>query len=129
MSSVVYQQDQVPTNFNRGVLQASIVLPGHLVVYGFTVYSTKVAAQFGNVFDNATLPADGQVPLFSFPILANNLGAFSWGTTGREFMSGLVLCNSSTDATKTLGSADCFFDVQYDLISDGGTIVEAEQEG
>ena len=45
---------------------------------------------------------------------------------GREFESGLVICNSSTDATKTIGSADTFFDVQYDVISDGGTVVSAE---
>ena len=126
MSSVVYQTDAVPCNFNRGVLLASIVIPGHLVVYGFTVYNTKASAQFGNVFDSATLPADTAVPLFSFPLAANNLGAFSWGTNGREFMQGLTLCNSSTDATKTSGAADCFFDVQYDLISDGGTVVSAE---
>lgn len=127
MSSVVYQSDYVPTNFNRGVLLASIVLPGHLVVYGFTVYSTSAAAQFGLVFDSATLPADTAVPLFAFPLAAHNLGAFSWSTNGREFMQGLTLCNSSTDTAKTIGAADCFFDVQYDLISDGGTVVSAEE--
>lgn len=128
-SQVVYQPNAVPTNFNRQVKLASIVLPGHLVVYGFTVYSTKGSAQFINVFDNATLPADTAVPLWSWNLAANTGVGVSYAPQGREFYAGLVLNNSSTDATKTIGSADCFFDVQYDLISDGGTVVKADQEG
>lgn len=107
-----------PENFNRGVLLSSIVVPGNLVVYGWLVYSTKAAAQFVNVFDANTLPADASVPLFSWPLAANNGAAFSFPGNGRRFKTGLVLCNSSTDATKTLGSADCFFDVQYQRLSD-----------
>ena len=128
MASVVYQPDYVPTNFNRGVLRSSIVIPGHIVVYGFTAYSTKNASQFINVFDNSTLPADTAVPLFSWPLGASTGVGFGWQPQGREFTQGLVLCNSSTDATKTIGSADCFFDVQYDVISDGGTVVSSESE-
>ena len=126
MSSVIYQPDYVPTNFNRGVLLASIVLPGHLVVYGFTVYNTKASAQFLVAFDQATLPADGAVPFFAWALAANNGVGFNWAPQGREFVSGLVLSNSSTDATKTIGSADCLFDVQYDVIADAGTVVSAE---
>jgi hypothetical protein len=126
VSGVVYQPDYVPTNFNRGVLRSSIVLPGHIVVYGFTVTSTNAAAQFGLVFDQATLPADGAVPLIGKALAASDAVGFSWSPQGREFTQGLVLCNSSTLATKTLGSADCFFDVQYDLISDSGNVVIAE---
>ena len=125
-SHVVYQPNMTPTNFNRGVKLASIVLPGHLIVYGWTVYNTKASAQFLNVFDNATLPADTSVPLFSWALAANTGVGFSWAPQGREFVSGLVLNNSSTDATKTIGSSDCFFDVQYDVISDAGTVVSAE---
>ena len=127
MSSVVYQPDYVPTNFNRGVLQASIVLPGHLVVYGLSVYSSNAGSQFALIFDSATLPADGAVPSVTpLDLPPKTLKGVSWGMNGREFESGLVICNSSTDATKTIGSADTFFDVQYDVISDGGTVVSAE---
>ena len=125
-SSVIYQPNRVPTNFNRQVKLASIVLPGHLVVYGFTVYNTKASSQFLNIFDNATLPADTAVPLYSWALSANTGVGVSYAPQGREFVSGLVLNNSSTDATKTIGSADCFFDVQYDVISDAGTVVSAE---
>jgi hypothetical protein len=106
-----------PENFTPGVLLASIIVPGNIVVYGWTVYSTKGSAQFINVFDANTLPANAAVPLFSAPILANNVSALAFPSNGRRFKTGLVLCNSSTDATKTIGSADCFFDVQYQRLA------------
>lgn len=105
-----------PLNDYVPALAASIVLPGHLLVYGFTVYSTKGSAQFVNVFDTGSLPGDGAVPILSWPVAANNGAGFSFTPRGRQFRTGLVLCNSSTDATKTIGAADCFFDVQYDVI-------------
>jgi hypothetical protein len=111
-----------PENFNVGALRNAIVVPGNIVVSGFTVYSTNAAAQFLCVFDANTVPADGAVPLWSWPLAAHNGVGFGWPSNGRRFKTGLVLCNSSTDATKTIGSSDCFFDVQYNTVS-GGNIV------
>jgi hypothetical protein len=108
----------VPRNFYRAALQASVVIPGRLCVYGFIVYSAKATAQYLTVFDAGVLPADTAVPIWSWPLAANNGVGFSWTPQGREFREGLVLSNSSTDATKTIGSADCFFDVQYDVLDD-----------
>lgn len=107
-----------PLNFNVGALRSSVVVPGRVVVYGFTVYNTNAAAQFLNVFDASTLPAEGAVPLFSWALAAHTGVGFGWQPNGRQFQTGLVLCNSSTDATKTLGSADCFFDVQFDVYAE-----------
>jgi len=126
VSGVVYQPDYVPTNFNRGVLLASVVLPGHVIVYSLSVTNTNVAAQKILVFDQASLPADGAVPLLGKIAGAADGTTFTWTPTGREFTQGLVICNSSTLATKTIGAADCLFDVQYDLIADGDNVVSAE---
>lgn len=104
-----------PLNYSAARLLSSIVVPGRIVVYGFTVYNTKGSAQYLNVFDANTLPGDNAVPLFSWPLAANNGVGFSWAPNGRQFQGGLVLCNSSTDTLKTIGSADCFFDVQFDV--------------
>jgi len=109
----VYEEDEGPLNFNQGALRNAIVVPGRIVVYGFTVYNTKASAQFVNVFDASALPADTAVPLFSLPVAANNVVALAFTPRGRQFQTGLVLCNSSTDATKTIGSVDCFFDAQF----------------
>jgi hypothetical protein len=107
-----------PLNFNVGAAVASIVVPGRIVVYGFTAYNTKASAQFLNCFDASTLPANAAVPLFSFALAANSGVGFGFQPNGRQFQTGLVLCNSSTDATKTIGSADCFFDVQFDVYAE-----------
>ncbi len=111
----VYDDDEGPLNFNQGALRNAVVVPGRIVVYGFLVYNTKASAQYLNVFDASTLPADGGVPLFSFALAANSGVGFDWTPRGRQFQTGLVLCNSSTDTAKTIGSVDCFFDVQFDV--------------
>ena len=111
----VCDEDEGPLNFNQGVLVASIVVPGRIVVYGFTVTNTNAAAQFVNVFDANALPANAAVPLFSKSVPAHDAVGFGFTPRGRQFQTGLVLCNSSTDATKTIGAADCFFDVQFDV--------------
>lgn len=117
METVGFEVVSVPRNSYASELAASLVVPGNIVVYGFIVYSTKGSAQYLNVFNASALPADTAVPIFSWPLAANNGVGFGYQPNGRHFTSGLVLCNSSTDATKTIGSADCFFDVQYDVVS------------
>lgn len=114
----VSDQHPGPLNYNRETLLTSIVLPGRIVVYGFTAYNTKASAQYLNVFDASVLPADDAVPLFSFALAANSGVGFGWQPNGRQFQTGLVLCNSSTDTKKTIGSADCFFDVQFDVYAE-----------
>lgn len=111
----VYDEDEGPLNYNEGALRAHIVVPGRIVVYGFTVYSTNAAAQFVCVFDASVAPTTGAVPLWSWPLAAHNGVGFDWTPRGRQFQTGLVLANSSTDATLTPAEADCFFDVQFDV--------------
>lgn len=97
-------------------LTNKLVIPGLLRVYGFNVSSTNVAAQFIQWFDESALPADGAVPINFTPVAAaNSVGVF-FGDCGRVFRQGLVICNSSTAGTKTIGAADCLFDVQVDFL-------------
>jgi hypothetical protein len=39
------EQLYVPTNFYKPRLAASIVVPGHILVYGFTAYNSNAAAR------------------------------------------------------------------------------------
>lgn len=102
-----------PRSVSSVALSSSIVVKsGRGILYGFTVLSTDAASQFIQVFDAYALPADGAIPAVVFTVGASSQLPVNW-IPGRVFQSGCVLCNSSTAATKTLGSANCFFDVQY----------------
>jgi hypothetical protein len=103
----------LPLNSPSRTLEASrVIKTGVGILYGLTVTNTKASAQFFQVFDAATVPADGAVPLLSKSVPAGDAVGIDW-VPGRTFRVGIVVCNSSTSATKTVGSADCLFDVQF----------------
>jgi len=101
-------------NYTQTVLAAEASIPGELLLYGFTVYNDSGAAQFVQLFDDGYhVPPNGNVPAATFVIPANSGLAVYYGEAGRLCKGGVSLCNSSTAATKTAGSADCLFDIQY----------------
>ena len=103
----------LPLNNTNPALAASrVIKTGPGILYGITVTNTKASAQYFQVFDATALPADGAVPLISKSMVASDATGFNW-IPGRTFLSGIVVCNSSTIATKTIGSADCIFDAQF----------------
>lgn len=68
-------------------------------------------AQFVQLHNGVAVPPDGAVPLVSFSVPAG--GNFSlFYPTPLFFSTGLVVCNSTTAATKTAGGANCLFTVQ-----------------
>jgi hypothetical protein len=97
---------------SRGLANSLIVKATTGLLFGFTAVSTNVAAQFIQLFDARTVPADTTVPLLSFPVAAANVAASVW-VPGRAFVQGIVICNSTTQATKTTGAADTIFDAQF----------------
>lgn len=102
-----------PLNYaSRKLENFAVVKTGDGWLYGLTVTNTKATAQFVLVFDASVLPADGAVPLIGKSMQAGDAFAASW-LPPRRFEAGLILCNSSTQASKTIGGADCLFDVQY----------------
>ncbi len=94
-----------------GVATSLVVCTSPALLCGFTVSS--VAAQYIQIFDLAALPANAIVPLLSFPVAATGTVAASFLPYPRAFRNGIVFSNSSTQHAKTIGSADCIFDVQY----------------
>jgi hypothetical protein len=104
----------LPINSNSVALENSRqVKSGAGTLFGFSGFSNKATSQFVLVFDAQTLPADGAVPVFVLTVPATSNFSASWERFGRSFDRGCFLCNSSTAATKTIGSADTWFDVQY----------------
>ena len=89
-----------------------VVKAGAGTLYGLTGHSNRSSSQFIQIHDAAALPADTAVPIIVFQVPATSSFSLDFNV-GREFQTGIVISNSSTAATKTIGSADCWFDVQY----------------
>lgn len=100
-------------NKSSSGLAASLVVSSiPAVLYGLTVYNGKASSQYIQIHDAASLPADTAVPVFPpFTIGSGETRTLEF-EEGRNFATGIVVCNSSTAATKTIGSADCMFDAQ-----------------
>lgn len=94
-------------NFSSSI----IVSTNPIVLLGLTVYNSG-PAQFILPFDLTSVPANGAVPLIPYAVPAGATLALFFGTEGKFLKNGLVLSNSTTAGTKTLGAADCWFDVQ-----------------
>jgi hypothetical protein len=82
-------------------------------LYALHGYNSKASSQFIQLHDSASLPANGVVPVLVLEVTAESNFFFDFGVYGRHFSTGIVVCNSSTANTKTIGSADCQFDAQY----------------
>lgn len=83
------------------------------LLFGFSAYSSNVAAQFIQVFDSQDAPASGQVPDAVFTVAATNHLAVSYIFPGRFMRYGIWVANSTTGPTYTSGAADTFFDIQF----------------
>jgi len=89
-----------------------IVADREATLKGVTGYNSKTSSQFIQLHDSATLPAESSAPKITFVVGAASNFSLDFGDDGRPFNNGIVICNSSTGATKTIGSADCWFDAQ-----------------
>jgi len=102
------------TNSTSTALEASrIVKASAGKLWSLTVFNNSAADQFYQLHDSATLPANGAVPIEPMKVPAGQAGSWNFGDIGRVFAAGIVVCNSSTGPTKTIGAADSLFDAQY----------------
>lgn len=103
----------LPLNhYSPAVTNSMVVKTGPGILYGITVTNTLGSTQFFQVFDASSVPADGAIPILSKSLPASDAVGFNW-FPGRTFLVGIVVCNSTTIASKTIGSANCLFDANF----------------
>jgi hypothetical protein len=84
--------------------------PGTL--YGMAGYNSG-PDQFIQLYDAVSLPANGVAPVVTFRVPAQNNFSIEFGPYGFRFDAGMVVGNSTTGPTKTIGAADTFFYGRY----------------
>jgi hypothetical protein len=72
-------------------------------------YNSKTSTQFIQLHDRSFIPNDGTIPIMIFIVPAQSNFSFDIPLGAMPFANGIVVCNSSSAQTKTIGSADCFF--------------------
>ena len=91
-----------------GVIKASA---GPL--YGISGINNSASDQYLQIHNTASVPADTAVPKLVLFIPAKSNFSFDLGVYGYAFATGMSWSNSSTLATKTIGSADCWVTAIY----------------
>lgn len=98
---------------NQASAASLIVRAAPRKLVSIRVHSFKISPQYILVMDSTTLPANGAVTLLCPPIkvLADDYREIKFEVPVAA-SAGIVVCNSSTAPSKTIGAADCIFTVQ-----------------
>lgn len=94
-------------------LEASKIIKASSGKLHLLTVTNSGSAQFLQIFNSASVPADGATPDYVYYLPAASTITMDYTAFGRRFGTGISVCNSSTLATKTIGSADCFFMAEY----------------
>jgi hypothetical protein len=105
--------EQALNSTSVAYVAGQVVKPKPGILYGLTGYNSKGSAQFILIHDAPGVPVEGAIPAVVFSVAAASSFSLDFGALGRTFSRGIVIVNSSTGPTKTIGSADCWFDAQY----------------
>jgi len=98
------------TIVSSAAYEASHVLkPAKGLLISLVGYNSKASAQFIQLFNSTTVPADTAIPIYTFTVPASSNFSLDVPITGMRFGTGIAVSNSSTGPTKTIGSADCWF--------------------
>ncbi len=90
-----------------------VVKAGAGRLYSVVITNTRTSSQFIQVHDATSLPSNSAVPIHSFYAPAQTSFSLDETLIGDYYATGITVCNSSTVATLTVGSSDCWFVALY----------------
>jgi hypothetical protein len=98
------------TRVNSTAAEASRVLKASAGrLYILTITTSRTSDQYFQLFNSTTVPADSTAPIYTFKLPADSTVQIDFSSVGGIYFStGIASSNSTTMATKTIGSADCF---------------------
>ena len=101
------------TYVTTALTNSGIIKAGAGILYGLIGTTNSTLDQWIMIFDSATVPANGAIPLF--PLASQSLSNFSldYGIYGFPFVNGLSWSNSSTINTKTISGNNCWISAIY----------------
>jgi hypothetical protein len=100
-----------PTTSANALANSAVVASRDCRLFGIQGYNSG-PDQYIQLFDLAALPANGTTCLLALKVLADSW--FEWPfTIGLPMFNGIVLCNSTTNVSKTIGAADVQFLCSY----------------
>jgi hypothetical protein len=82
-------------------------------LYGLTGFNSKTVGQFIQIHNTTTVPADTAVPILIIFVPQSSSFSLDLGSLPIQLATGIVICNSSTGPTKTIGAADTWFNVFF----------------
>jgi hypothetical protein len=110
----IWSEFTAPDLYQSAAAEASVVVKGSAGrLFTVGMYNNNVATRYLQGFQAAALPANGTVPVFSIPVGAGASVFQLFGDRGLSFGTGIVLANSSTALTLTVGAADSLFTASY----------------
>jgi hypothetical protein len=105
--------DQIAVHNTNVVAASGVVKATPGTVYGFTVMNSNGATRYFQLYNLAAVPSDAAVPFMSFELATGTSKTIDFGVYGCAFSVGVCWANSSTNATKTIGSADSLVTILY----------------
>lgn len=113
-ASPISSSNNSPTNATSTSYNSNIVVKASAgTLYMITGFNSKSSAQWIQVHNSTTLPSNATAPTLTFYVPPTSNFSLDFGVYGRYFSTGIVVSNSLAGSSLTIGSSDCWFDVQY----------------
>ena len=110
---VTLDDESLNETISTALANSIVVANRPAILKELIVTNTLASAQFIQIHNATALPANGTTPKTIFYVGANQSVSYT-PKGGLSCNTGITAANSSTAATLTAGSADCWFEARYE---------------